>query len=278
MDRFWSKVDKTPGHGPWGDCWLWTASTFRRGYGAFKVGKKQKKAHRVALELSGVDVPDDLKVCHTCDMTGCCNPAHLFLGTHQDNVDDMVQKNRHTRVPGENHGAWKLSDAQVDEIKARKAAGAVQKHLAQEYGVSEALISLIVRGMLRKHKTPDEARAAADAKALDDSFKCCGCGVCTLRNNHFYMVTDEIWTQYGAGHGMLCLDCLTGRMGRKLELQDLSEAPLNRMPEVVATLVYFMNMSQDVYDWAHSIIQARLDEGGVLSPREYFWKHVYKAS
>ena len=95
-DRFWAKVDKT------GDCWLWTASVFREryGYGKFQAGENRANtrvvyAHRYSWELVNGPVPDGLFVCHHCDNPPCVNPAHLFVGTHQDNVDDMMSKGRH---------------------------------------------------------------------------------------------------------------------------------------------------------------------------------------
>lgn len=72
-DRFWAKVDKTPGHGPWGDCWLWTAAAYQNGYGYIWEGHTGSRigrrvyAHRVAFLLgNGID-PGDLNVCHSCD-------------------------------------------------------------------------------------------------------------------------------------------------------------------------------------------------------------------
>lgn len=105
-DRFWSKVEKNgpilrPDLGP---CWLWTDVPDEQGYGdiIYRVtdesGERrqfQTRAHRAALIISGVDLPDDLQACHRCDNPPCVNPAHLFAGTNQDNVDDMIAKGRH---------------------------------------------------------------------------------------------------------------------------------------------------------------------------------------
>src|SRR5688572_19692292 len=82
--RFWAKVQKA---GP-SDCWLWTAGTFRNGYGQFRIqlpgaDGKQKTvlAHRVAWQLChGSLPPDGLSVLHTCDVRRCVNWAHLFSG------------------------------------------------------------------------------------------------------------------------------------------------------------------------------------------------------
>jgi hypothetical protein len=89
VGRFWSKVDKS------GECWVWTAKALcENGYGRFYVGKKPLRAHRYSWELANGPITDGLFVCHRCDNPPCVNPAHLFLGTHQDNMQDMVAKGR----------------------------------------------------------------------------------------------------------------------------------------------------------------------------------------
>lgn len=81
------KTDKSSG------CWIWTGAIYKQGYGNIRVSGKQVKVHRAAYEAF-VGPADQLLVCHKCDVRQCCNPDHLFLGTHQDNYDDMIAKNR----------------------------------------------------------------------------------------------------------------------------------------------------------------------------------------
>lgn len=90
LERFWEKVQKLDG------CWLWTAaSRTQAGYGLFTPRHGIKVlAHRAMWEYTQGSVPAGLYVCHRCDNPGCVNPAHLFLGSHADNMRDMVAKGR----------------------------------------------------------------------------------------------------------------------------------------------------------------------------------------
>lgn len=95
LARFWAKVDKSPGFGPRGDCWRWTARVDGRGYGEIKIAGKYSKAHR--LSLFGPDgMADERFACHHCDNPRCVRPDHLFAGTHLENIEDMTRKGRAT--------------------------------------------------------------------------------------------------------------------------------------------------------------------------------------
>lgn len=89
VDRFWSKVDKTD------KCWMWNGNkdTNRRGY--FFINKQIFSAHRLSFIYAYGDIPSNMCVCHTCDVGLCVNPDHMFLGTHQDNMEDKMKKGRH---------------------------------------------------------------------------------------------------------------------------------------------------------------------------------------
>ncbi len=86
--RFWRKVEKTD------TCWLWRGSTFRQGYGQFKINGKNLQTHRVVYEWTFGPILPGFLVCHRCDVPLCVRPDHLFLGSVRDNVLDSVRKGR----------------------------------------------------------------------------------------------------------------------------------------------------------------------------------------
>jgi hypothetical protein len=81
-----------------GECWEWKLSRHDKGYGIICVNSNGscKRVHRVSYESYIGPIPKGMMVCHTCDNPPCCNPAHLWLGTNQDNVSDMISKGRKT--------------------------------------------------------------------------------------------------------------------------------------------------------------------------------------
>ncbi len=145
LQRFESKFEPVTESG----CWIWTASQHGRGYGLFHTGlnagkAKMEYAHRVSYKLyKGID-PGVHEVCHKCDVTSCVNPAHLFLGSHQDNMDDMKGKGRFI-----NSKERIKVDGQDEAIRLR-SVGFKVKQIAEILSVSESHASRLSRG-LRKH-------------------------------------------------------------------------------------------------------------------------------
>ena len=82
------------------DCWEWQLGRDSVGYGRMKVSMGSRDAfrnvssHRYAWELWEGPIPHGMNVLHRCDNRRCCNPAHLFLGTQQENMLDMYAKGR----------------------------------------------------------------------------------------------------------------------------------------------------------------------------------------
>lgn len=139
--RFWKRVVKTE-HG----CWLFQGR-LDKGYGHIKENGLIRLAHRYSWELHNGEIPDGLLVCHKCDIRNCVNPAHLFLGTHQDNNDDMWQKGRGKgEHAGETHHSAKLRNSQIPQIRRLHSEGNSYKDIALVAGVSAGSIGKIIRG------------------------------------------------------------------------------------------------------------------------------------
>ena len=139
-ERFWSKVDRRNLEG----CWPWTAYRTGDGYGRFRgpggaANSKKINAHRLAyMDTIGVDsLPPGTIICHHCDNPSCCNPDHLFAGTHADNAADKIKKGRDFRPVGESNGGSKLTDIKVSAARAaHKDGGMSYAELGRYYGVS----------------------------------------------------------------------------------------------------------------------------------------------
>jgi len=145
--RFWAKVDTSPGFGPWGNCWRWTGNVYgkNRNYGTLWNGTRLIGAHRYSYELHVTSIPEGQEIRHKCDNPTCVNPAHLEVGTHLDNLDDMNKRGRRTR--GEQVKASSLTEENIREIRnsyipySRKFG---EKSLSVKFGVSRCTIYHIV--------------------------------------------------------------------------------------------------------------------------------------
>ena len=183
--RFWSFVDR---RGP-DDCWPWTGRLNDRGYGRFDVGWGDENAHRFAYESRNGLLLAGRVTCHSCDVrypvgdTGyrrCCNPGHLFSGTHAENMADMVAKrrsaqgSRHMSVThpeslargtrngrythpertarGSTNGRSKLTESQVRAMRhLHVALAAGSPTLAGLYGLSRATVSQVLNRQTWRH-------------------------------------------------------------------------------------------------------------------------------
>ncbi len=178
-ERFWAKVQKSDG------CWAWTASKDRKGYGCFRISRREGiQAHRLSYILHFGAVLDGDLVCHHCDNPSCVRPEHLFSGSPGKNTADMIGKGRWSRPPvfrgdahplrrrpelavrgdahplrkcpelaarGERVGGAKLTAIQVVEMRRLKAGGARTVELAKAFGVSVTNVKDIVARRIWAH-------------------------------------------------------------------------------------------------------------------------------
>jgi hypothetical protein len=114
-------------------CWQWNGYKLRHGYGAFKHKGKMLTAHRESYKLHKGEIPDGLCVCHTCDNRSCINPAHLWLGTTQDNTRDRTEKGRSAK--GVRAAGAKLQEHDVYTIRGM-AAYTPRKQIAGLYNLN----------------------------------------------------------------------------------------------------------------------------------------------
>lgn len=162
QERFFEKVEiglkLRPGMTT--ECWLWTG--IQRGnnrYGGFNSGTPGKGgvaaiAHRMSWVIHFGEIPENMEVCHECDTPTCIRPDHLFLGTHADNMRDMVRKGRQgPRRPlvGERCNLNRFSVSQVMEIRNLYESGMLQKDIAKKFMTHQTTISGIVRCANWKH-------------------------------------------------------------------------------------------------------------------------------
>ena len=127
-------------------CWEWKGAIDRDGYGAFSYAGKMYKAHRMSLEIDGRPVPKGMFACHRCDNPKCVRPDHLYAGTHEQNVSDMVSRMRHKY--GSRHYAAKITEADVIAIRKdpRKTA-----EIAKDYGINSSNITMIKNRRTWRH-------------------------------------------------------------------------------------------------------------------------------
>lgn len=149
---FWNKVDQSAGID---GCWIWTGAKGTGGYGSFNLRGAAMKSHRVAWQFAYGEIPKGshhgtMCVLHRCDNPACVNPSHLFLGTHGDNMRDMVRKKRHAQPnqKGEANRNAKLTEEQIRSIRIDTRS---QYQIARDYGIHQMTVSDILRRRIWKH-------------------------------------------------------------------------------------------------------------------------------
>lgn len=158
-ELFWSKVNKTEESDDL--CWEWAGRVCPKGYGYFdrsqgRALKWKERAHRQAWMLVKGLIPDGLHVLHRCDNRRCVRVSHLWLGTHDDNMQDKVTKGRQARnvhVVGEMQGNAVLTEEKVLGIMAQLKKGTPQAAIGRMFGIRQDHVSRINTGHLWSHVT-----------------------------------------------------------------------------------------------------------------------------
>jgi hypothetical protein len=143
-------------------CLEWSGYRDPGGYGQIGSGEGRRlvSTHVAAWIVACGPVPDGLWVLHRCDNPPCCNVAHLFLGTPQDNIDDMHAKGRARKAQGIAASHARLTAEQVAEIRRRWVPGerlgrghrsGNTAELAVEFGISKQYVGQLGREVWRKH-------------------------------------------------------------------------------------------------------------------------------
>lgn len=147
--RLHSRIDKSGGHDA---CWPFTGRRNARGYGQLKVCVSGGRsiaipAHRLAYVYANGSLVKRLCVCHRCDFTPCCNPAHLFAAPQADNIRDMDLKGRRKPASGLLNGSSKLTPQIVREMREKRASGMAIRAIARQYPqVSRQTVRNAIRG------------------------------------------------------------------------------------------------------------------------------------
>ncbi|MCK5615059.1 HNH endonuclease [Candidatus Pacearchaeota archaeon] len=133
---FWKNTKKLEN-----GCIEWQKTVSTAGYGRLRLDGNTILAHRLSWIITNGPIPDGMFVLHKCDNPLCVNPDHLFLGTQNDNMQDMIKKGRYVKPN------VKLTKEMVDGIRKKYSIGnTTHRKLSDEYGVCKTQIGNIVRG------------------------------------------------------------------------------------------------------------------------------------
>ena len=138
-----------------GDCLIWLGYQDKDGYGHVRWNGTLWLVHRAGFMCHSGRIPK-LNVLHRCDNPSCWAEAHLFEGTQQDNIDDMIAKGRDNLLnpqKGTDNGHARLSEENVREIRRLIEEGYSQRFIANQFNVAQSLITHINKGRIWTHVT-----------------------------------------------------------------------------------------------------------------------------
>lgn len=153
-------------------CWPWPGARGKAGYGRIYEGSRGASktffTHRLSWELhNNMPVPEGLCVLHTCDNPPCINPAHLYVGTQNDNVQDREHRGR--TAHGAAYPHFRLTGAVRNTIIGLYENGLSTRQVAKRVGLGKSRVAIVVKGKrsrsvaaviseqnkrIRRHATP----------------------------------------------------------------------------------------------------------------------------
>lgn len=128
-------------------CWIINKGEKR--YAKVSIGEGTILAHRLSYMAFNGDIPENLFVCHKCDVKNCVNPDHLFVGTHHENMMDAYQKERIKLA---------FTDDQVNRVRSMHEDGYTPTQLGDIYNVDHETIRNVVLGKTYKHVKREDIR------------------------------------------------------------------------------------------------------------------------
>ena len=132
-------------------CWKWKGCITPGGYSAINVYRKKEQAHRVSWMIYKGEIPDGMFVCHRCSNRECTNPEHLFIGTHQDNMKDMLNKGRKFIKSGSKYNFAKLNEKKIIKIMKMIHSRYSDRQISEQFNVTRPTITNIRNRKAWKH-------------------------------------------------------------------------------------------------------------------------------
>jgi hypothetical protein len=139
------------------DCWNWNGYKTESGYGVVSINAVPYRVHRLSYWIyreyaqGNLLVASDKYILHKCDNRCCINPSHLYLGTAQQNADDIKMRGRRHDTKGAKNGASILDVAAVKRIRLLHSGGMNQREIGRAMRLDYKHVNLIVNRKIWKH-------------------------------------------------------------------------------------------------------------------------------